>query len=49
MKTECHHCRYSFDAAGVNSVPPLNRLITQHQLKDHHKWIVLQHNNDHAL
>jgi hypothetical protein len=43
-----HHC-YSSDAAGVNSASPPNRIVTRHRLKDHHGWIVLQHNGDHAL
>jgi len=49
MKTGCHHRRYSSDAAGVNSVSPPNRLVTQHQLNDYHERIVLQRDNNHAL
>ena len=45
----CHHRRYSFDAAGVNSVSPPNRLVTRHWLKDHHVRIVLQCDGDDAL
>ena len=58
MKTGCiptvgeadnHHHRYSFDAAGVNSVSPPNHLVTQHRQKDHHGQIILQCDGDHAL
>lgn len=30
------NCCYSYDAAGVNSVPSVNHLVTQHRLEDHH-------------
>jgi hypothetical protein len=43
------HDRYSSDVAGVNSASPPNDLVTQHRLKDHHGWIVLQRNGDDAL
>jgi len=45
----CHHRRCSSDAAGVNSVSPPNRLVTRHDLKDHHGWNVLPRDSGHVL
>ena len=34
------HHRHTYDAVGIKSVSPPNRLVTQHQLNDHQRQIV---------
>jgi hypothetical protein len=43
------HHRYTYYATGIKSVSLPNRLIIQHQLNDHQRWIVVQGNGDHDL
>ena len=41
------HCRYTYYAAGIKSVSPSNRLVTQHRLNDHQRWKVVQGDGNH--
>ena len=43
-----HHC-YTYDAAGIKSILPLNPFVTQHRLNDHQRRIVVQGDGDHEL
>ena len=40
---------YTYDAAGIKSISPPNRLVTRHQLNDHQRRIVMQGDGDHDL
>jgi hypothetical protein len=43
-----HHC-YTYDAAGIKSIPPPNHLVTQHRLNNHQSLIMVQGDGDHDL
>ena len=43
------HRRYTYDAAGIKSISLPNRLVTQHQLNDHQRQIMVQGDGDHDL
>ena len=44
----CHR-RYTYDAAWIKSISPLNPLVTQHRLNDHQRRIMVQGDGDHDL
>ena len=43
------HRRYTYDAARIKSISPLNRLVTRYQLNDHQRRIMVQGDGDHDL
>jgi hypothetical protein len=43
------HRRYTYDATGIKIISLPNRLVTQHRLNDHQRWIVVQGDGDHDL
>ena len=43
------HRHYTYYAAGIKSVSPLNHLVTRHRLNDHQRQIMVQGDGDHDL
>ena len=46
---DVQHRRYTYDAAGIKSISPSNRLVTRHRLNNHQRRIVVQGDGDHDL